>query len=191
MLDETGGKPESGYGSGPNSGSPVASPDESAAMASEAAKKLARDFNTMCRQGGGYDFAGDFCQSLARDSIAARQRAANYAGDGSWASTVARYASACMIGGVQGAVLTSGGGATAAVGAVTGCLVAVTAKALKSQGKGSAAYTAGWVLDLTNIARDIRAALVKAVGAKGVPSVREIIRMYRESFSKPVYRKPG
>jgi len=74
MNDETGGKPESGYGSGDNSGSPVATPEETAAMLMATAKTLADDFKSMCGTGS-YAFGGTFCQTLARESIALRFQA--------------------------------------------------------------------------------------------------------------------
>lgn len=74
LLDETGGKPLTGYGSGANTESPVATPTESAAMLVAAADVLERDFTRMCL-GGGYSFGGDFCQSVAREGLANRRDA--------------------------------------------------------------------------------------------------------------------
>ena len=183
MNDETGGKPETGYGSGQNSGSPIATPEETAAMIMASVARIMVDFNAMCRSGGGYAFDGAFCQSMAREGLGERGRASVLTNRGEWGAVLERYVGACVVAGIQGAVLASGGGATAVAGAAVGCLVAVTAKGLKSKGKGTNAYAAGQVLDLGSLARDIRTALVKATGAKGVPSVREIIRMYREAMS--------
>jgi hypothetical protein len=73
MLDDSGGKPLTGYGSGANSGSPVATPHESSAMLNATADALMNDFNRMCRPGGGYAFAGDFCQSVATESVSTRK----------------------------------------------------------------------------------------------------------------------
>ena len=74
LLDETGGKPLTGYGPGANTGSPVATAEESAAMLFEAADTLERDFNDMCL-GGGYALGGDFCQSVTQEGLASRRDA--------------------------------------------------------------------------------------------------------------------
>lgn len=181
LLDETGGKPLTGYGSGANSGSPIATAEETAAMEAALAITLAADFNRMCQNGGAYDFGGAFCQSVAVEGRDARHRADLVLNRGEWGDIVERYVGTCMVAAVQGAVITSGGGVTAVGGAAAGCATAVIAKSFKSKGKGTTSYAVGQVMDQVSAARAIRNALVKGVGGE-VPSLREIIRMYRETM---------
>lgn len=75
LLDETGGKPLTGYGSGANSGAPVATPAEQAAALEAQAAALQEDFNGMCRNGGGYAFAGDFCRAVVDEALSMRYEA--------------------------------------------------------------------------------------------------------------------
>lgn len=181
MLDETGGKPLAGYGSGSNSGSPVATAEETAAMEAAAAITLATDFNWMCRNGGTYAFGGDFCQSVAVEGRDAHHRADLVLKRGEWGDLVERYADTCLVAAVQGAVITSGGGVMAVGGAAAGCATAVIAKSFRSKGKGTNSYAVGQVIDHVSAARAIRNALVKGVGGE-VPTLREIIRMYRDTM---------
>jgi hypothetical protein len=91
LLDETGGKPLTGYGSGANTAAPVATSEESAAMLVAAASTLVSDGKAMCLGDGGYSFAGDFCQSLIKESLALRGRANLFAGGGSWSAAAQRW----------------------------------------------------------------------------------------------------
>ena len=76
LLDETGGKPLAGYGSGANTGSPLATAAEAAAMLDAQADALVKDANTMCRgPSATYEFAGEFCKAAVRQSLALRNRA--------------------------------------------------------------------------------------------------------------------
>jgi hypothetical protein len=76
LLDETGGKPLAGYGSGANGGSPVATAAEAAAMLDAQADALAKDANAMCRgTSASYEFAGGFCKAVASESLTLRNRA--------------------------------------------------------------------------------------------------------------------
>src|SRR5262245_7134183 len=73
MLDETGGKPASGYGSGDNSGSPVATPQETAEMLTAQASALKADIGYLCRGPQAmFSFGGDFCQSAIQESLKLR-----------------------------------------------------------------------------------------------------------------------
>jgi len=83
LLDETGGKPLAGYGSGANSGSPVATAAEVAAMLDAQAGALVADANVMCRgPSATYEFAGAFCSEVVHESLALQNRA-NIVGRGS------------------------------------------------------------------------------------------------------------
>ena len=76
LLDETGGKPLAGYGSGANSGSPLATAAEAAAMLDAQADALVKDANTMCRAPSAtYEFAGEFCKAVVHESLALENRA--------------------------------------------------------------------------------------------------------------------
>ena len=146
MLDETGGKPLTGYGSGANTDSPVATPAESAAMLVAAADTLVRDGKTMCLGNGGFSFEGGFCQSLIRETLFLRGRANVFAGDGGWSSAAQRWLNTSntllLLGSAGCGVLTlatagTGGMACAAIyaGAATTSAVstAVTAKTIASR----------------------------------------------------------
>ena len=76
LLDETGGKPLAGYGSGANSGAPLATAAEAAAMLDAQADALAKDANMMCRgPSATYEFAGEFCKAVVHESLALENRA--------------------------------------------------------------------------------------------------------------------
>lgn len=76
LLDETGGKPLTGYGSGPNTGSSVATPEESAAALVAGAQTIMADVKSKCLlPGGGYDPDGDFCRALMTESWSMRNQA--------------------------------------------------------------------------------------------------------------------
>lgn len=154
------------------------------------------DVKSMCLiPGGGYDADGDFCRALMTESWSMRNRANIMASSGAWGRAIAqatsgglsigfkvanRYGGTCVIGAIQGAVLTSAGGATIVVGAFAGCGVNVAAKWAQTKPKGSTLYTAGVVLEAGATAVDIRKALAKAAGVKGgVPSYKEIAELYR------------
>jgi hypothetical protein len=153
LLDETGGKPLTGYGSGANSGSPVATPEESAAMLVAVAQTLMADVKSMCLLAdGGYDPEGGFCRALMTESWSMRNQANIMASSSAWGRAIAqatsdglsigfkvanRYGGTCVIGAIQGAVLTSAGGATIVVGAFAGCGVNVAAKWAQTKPKGS------------------------------------------------------
>jgi hypothetical protein len=79
VFDDTGGKPLAGYGSGSNSGSPVATPRQTAELFRAEATALVDDFNRMCRGGVGR-FAGGFCQSVVGESLELRRHASVVAG---------------------------------------------------------------------------------------------------------------
>lgn len=161
LLDETGGKPLTGYGSGVSTGSPVATPEESAAMLVAAAETLVRDGKEMCLTGGGYEFAGSFCQGLIRTSLILRGEANRFAGSGAWSGAAQRWlntsntalllgAAGCGIftlatagtGGVACAVIYAGATATSAASTV------VTAKQVLSR-KGTALDDTSFVASLT------------------------------------------
>ncbi len=87
MLDESGGKPLTGYGSGSNGDdSPEATPQESAAMLIAAASQLVSEGRKMCLGNGGYDFRGSFCQSVLGESLVLRGRANRFVGAGAWSA---------------------------------------------------------------------------------------------------------
>lgn len=72
LLDETGGKPATGYGSGPNSGSPIATPQQTATILTAEAAAIQADTERMCSRDGGYAAGGDFCQAALREVPALR-----------------------------------------------------------------------------------------------------------------------
>jgi hypothetical protein len=98
LLDETGGKPLTGYGSGANSGAPVATPAEQAAALEAQAAALQEDFNGMCRNGGGYAFAGDFCRAVVDEALSMRYEATVLTHQGSVRSVVAPMAAVLWVG---------------------------------------------------------------------------------------------
>lgn len=98
LLDETGGKPLTGYGSGANSGAPVATPAEQAAAIEAQASALQYDFNDMCKNGGGYAFAGEFCRAVVDEALSLRYRATVLTYQGSPRSIVAPMAAVLWVG---------------------------------------------------------------------------------------------
>ena len=98
MLDETGGKPLTGYGSGLNTGSPVATPAEQAAALEAQAAALQDDFNGMCKNGGGYAFAGDFCRAVVDEALSMRYEATVLTHQGSVRSVGAPMAAVLWVG---------------------------------------------------------------------------------------------
>lgn len=179
LLDETGGKPLTGYGSGANTGSPVATSEESAAMLVAAAETLVRDGKEMCLAGGGYEFAGPFCQDLVRTSLILRGEANRFAGSGAWSGAAQRWlnasntallvgAAGCGVfalatagtGGVACAAIYAGASATSAASTI------VTAKQVLSR-KGTVLDDTSFVASLTGaicLAR-LRGDARKACGA--------------------------
>ena len=98
LLDETGGKPLTGYGSGANSGAPVATPAEQAAALEAQASALQDDFNAMCKNGGGYAFAGEFCSAVVDEAVSLRYQATVLTHQGSPRNIVAPMAAVLWVG---------------------------------------------------------------------------------------------
>ena len=98
LLDETGGKPLTGYGSGANSGAPVATPAEQASALEAQASALQDDFNGMCKNGGGYAFAGEFCRAVVDEALSLRYRATVLTHQGSPRNIVAPMAAVLWVG---------------------------------------------------------------------------------------------
>jgi hypothetical protein len=162
MLDESGGKPLTGYGSGTNGDdSPVATPEKSAAMLVAAAVKLVKDGKAMCGPKGGYSFAGAFCQGLFGESLILRGQANRFAGGGDWSAAAKRMlntsntlfllgAAGCGVfalatagtGGLACAAIYAGAAGTSAASS------ALTAKQLLSK-QGNALDVTGFVTTFT------------------------------------------
>jgi len=203
MNDETGGKPLTGYGSGTNGDdSPVATPEQSAAMLIAGANKLVADGRRMCLNGGGFAFDGTFCQSLITTSLGLRRDANRFAGSGQWSSGARQLltasnaaflmgAAGCGVlalatagtGGVACAAIYSGAALTSAAStAVTfGDLARGKADAL---GRASLFATAANVTCMLALKGDARRACVAIVGTIGGilagASVAEDMRRARE-----------
>jgi hypothetical protein len=71
VLDETGGKPPVGYGSGPTGGSPIATATQTAATLGAEAAAIQADTRRTCF-GGGSAFGGGFCQAAQHEVQALR-----------------------------------------------------------------------------------------------------------------------
>lgn len=98
LLDETGGKPLTGYGSGGNSGAPVATAAEQAAALEAQASALQDDFNGMCKNGGGYAFAGEFCRAVVDVALSLRYQSTVLTHQGSARNVVAPMAAVLWVG---------------------------------------------------------------------------------------------
>jgi hypothetical protein len=102
LLDDTGGKPPTGYGSGPNSGSPVATPEQTAAILIAEATALQADGASMClSRAGGYDLGGAFCQGLAHEIQALRTQGVLLTHQPSF-NNVAKHSRSIVLKGVSG-----------------------------------------------------------------------------------------
>ncbi len=161
LLDETGGKPLTGYGSGANTASPVATPEESAAMLVVAAETLVADGKKMCLPGGQYEFAGAFCQGLIQESLILRGEANRFAGSGAWSAAAERWLNAsntALLAGAAGcgvlALATAGTGGVACAAiyagatATSAATTAINAKRVLSR-KGTLLENTSFVATLT------------------------------------------
>jgi len=140
MLDETGGKPLTGYGSGANTGSPVATPEQSAENVAAQTAAIQADAKKMC-WGGGYAFRGEFCQAAIHEVSDLRRRATLLTHKPSLRNAVRPAKKAADVGIRLGLGLTTAKGVVYAIGvpAFAGATVAFGAVTVIS---GRACWTA-------------------------------------------------